>query len=1364
MGNINSAFCCLDHTPSNHNDATATTNSGSSASHGAILTSDTRYDIFLSFRGEDTRHSFTDHLYDALVRAGIKTFRDNDEVDQGQDLNLEIVSAIKASDASIVVLSQNYATSTWCLEELCLILKQRRECSHFVLPVFYKVDPSDVRYQNNGFSIETKASTRWTDDNVKRWKMALTQIANLTGEVVSGSETQLLKKIVDTIYNRLDRKQVYLPPNLIGMDARVKEINCWLNQPDAEFLVICGMGGSGKSTLAQYIVYSNWKSFENISIVECIGSRCREPNGLLYLQKQLLKDILGGKNRRIPSVCQGVFKIEEVLQTKKALILLDDIVKSSQLDALLGSGNINKQSRIIITTMENDIGSWFRSRSRRCREYKMKLLDDHESLELLCLHAFGSKDPMEGYEELAKEVVRYCEGSPLALEVLGSSLSEDISISYWESALKLLGKDIHHDICSVLKKSYDSLPYDSDRELFLHIACFFVGIDMDCVVKILEPDYSAVSRIKTLIKRCLVYVAPNNKLMMHRLLQDMGRNIVDQESPIPSERSRVWRNEESYDMLRNIRNSIKMKGLALDMHVLMEEVDGYKREQIKRSRLWTDSLQEMDQLKLLQLNYVEHVSSYKDFSENLRWLCWHGFNHGNMVSHLSIRNLVTLDMSYCLLTCFQVPIVLKSLKILNLKSSRHLAEIRNISHLPNLETLILWNCHKLAHVCETIKGLTSLGTLNMTGCENLKCCFYFPHSIERLFLQDCKAECTNSFPLSFASQRSLKYLNLGNNLFEHLPSYTHLKYLRVLDLSMCSRLKVLQDLPSTLAELYIYYCESLEKVTFETHRFTLLEVGYEGCSNLSEIEGFIKLVPLAKLDEPDLEHMTWLKRYQDHELCLAGDDELTVGRTCQLQILYEFNIMSTSLLEIRDLNMKPEYLSESTTLSFDVPLCPKDRRLKGLNVTFKYSLSGEEWVWFVKISTTNGVDLVYNPKVFGKPGPSEVAVWLSYFPIGDKLTHGDQVNLSIVVLSGLDIQHCGASLVYSYCESAVDTLQSDKEWIDILGGDFSRFQLSTGAYYLCRRDFFELREIGRLTPGWFSILVGDTVEDTEIRGWRKTGRPQQMCQSYTELKTVRCILYGPQLEDVYRIAEMSTSSFVYKSMEFALSLGGETSKSGSTSDFGDGAMEGLLDQPEVGAGSLRIVESSGRDRTKPDVYISMKDLDNDDFGYYLKEALKREGLRVCPMDREDPEFRLFRTIDHDPKELPAQARASIIVFSESYARSDEHLDELLMILDEMRNSSHFVLPIFYHIESSRVRENGRDLLLQSFQGSEESLRKVDQWNRALIQVSHLPNVYFPGWSRNDDDTAGIKEIVSIVKYVSTRYGIQDTFYEQKGLY
>ena len=139
----------------------------------------TRFDVFLSFSGEDTRHSFTDHLYAALRRAGFSTFIDSDDISRGHVLVPEITKAIlESSKASIVVLSTNYATSAWCLEELVLILEQRRKFNHFVLPVFYHVDTSNVRNQKHSFAIEVDdEGSKWTEGNVNRWKAALTKVS-----------------------------------------------------------------------------------------------------------------------------------------------------------------------------------------------------------------------------------------------------------------------------------------------------------------------------------------------------------------------------------------------------------------------------------------------------------------------------------------------------------------------------------------------------------------------------------------------------------------------------------------------------------------------------------------------------------------------------------------------------------------------------------------------------------------------------------------------------------------------------------------------------------------------------------------------------------------------------------------------------------------------------------------------------------------------------------------------------------------------------------------------------------------------------------------------------------------------------------
>ncbi|XP_023731175.1 probable disease resistance protein At4g19520 isoform X3 [Lactuca sativa] len=1151
------------------------------------------YNVFLSFRGEDTRNAFTDHLYDALVRAGIVTFRDNEEIRRGEELQPEIERAIKESRASVVVFSEKYATSTWCLDELALILQQRRECNHFVLPVFYHVDPSDVRKQTGTFAIEVKASSRWTDDNVSLWKKALKEVPDLGGMVLSGgkmevswrwydrslftassekSEAKFVKEIVDIIYNKLERREVSLPQNITGMAARYEDISAWLNQPDVEFLAICGMGGSGKTTLAKYIYNSNWKTYENMSFLEGIREKCEQPDGMRVLQEQLLKGILGGKKRKIPSVSEGTCKIEEALQTKRSLIVLDDIVERSQLVALLGTGKINPQTKIIITTTRENTDDWFKFTDWRCQDYEMKLLNDDESLELLSRHAFGSKVPMEGFKEVAEQAVQYCEGNPLALEVLASALSQKNTIVHWKSQLNTLEKDIHSRIHNVLIMSYNSLSLVLEKELFLHIACFFVGKDKDYVVKILQHDYNAASGITSLSNRCLLSVSPNNKLMMHRLLQEMGKNIVRQESKFPEQRSRVWLSSDSYKILSKGKGSETMEGLALDMQMLEEQKFAFKSSNLK-----TDALQKMDKLKLLQLNFVQLTGFYENFSEDLRWLCWLGSNLRTIPSDLFMGNLVAIDMSYSNLEIFEPPMVLPSLQILNLTDSHNLLEIRNMSMIPHLETLILWNCHSLSRVCETIGDLTSLALLNMTGCRNLckseqmeastsgkgvaeQPTLFFPRSLHRLFLKDCDLECTESFPLSFSIQLSLQYMNLGNSLFEFLPSYDHLKNLRVLDLSLCSMLKQLLCLPSTLAELYVYYCKSLEEISFQSHRFTLQEFGYEGCISLLEIEGFIKLVPVTKLEENDLGHMKWLKEYQNHEVCLVGDDELTKGRSSCVQMLFEFNIMSTSLPYMKDPMMKPTYVSELSYLYFDVPPPPKNRRLKGLDVTFKYTMSGEDDVlWFCKISTNNDVDLMYNPKVFGKPKFGEVGIWLSYWPIGNALHTGDKVNVSIAVISGLEVHECGVSLVYTDDKVAEETLENNMGLVEVLGGDLSGFQLSTRAYYLCRRDLFELMEVGKLTPGWFSILVGDTIECTEVRGWRKTGRPTQLNPSFTELKFVRCIIHGPESEDIYKIVDMSKSSIVDKKLEFMSSPLGDSMVSSTSSKFTELPIKAVVD-------------------------------------------------------------------------------------------------------------------------------------------------------------------------------------------------------------
>ena len=113
------------------------------------FTGEWTYDVFLSFRGEDTRFNFTGHLYNSLVQKGIRVFLDDVDLQRGQEITPSLVNAIQQSRTAIIVFSQNYASSTYCLDELVNILHYVKGQGRFVLPAFYGVHPLDVCRQRS---------------------------------------------------------------------------------------------------------------------------------------------------------------------------------------------------------------------------------------------------------------------------------------------------------------------------------------------------------------------------------------------------------------------------------------------------------------------------------------------------------------------------------------------------------------------------------------------------------------------------------------------------------------------------------------------------------------------------------------------------------------------------------------------------------------------------------------------------------------------------------------------------------------------------------------------------------------------------------------------------------------------------------------------------------------------------------------------------------------------------------------------------------------------------------------------------------------------------------------------------------------
>ncbi|XP_054793777.1 TMV resistance protein N-like [Prosopis cineraria] len=163
-----------------------------------------KYHVFLVFRGADTRKSFTDHLYCTLQRKGMIAFRDDEELERGQVIKPSLFQAIEESLSAIVVLSPNYASSSWCLEELSKILHFKKELGLHVFPIFYGVDPSDIDFKEERPSLALKVlgsflcgrnTLEWRDAIAKFKKVPPNDILKILKVSFDGLEDDEIKTI-----------------------------------------------------------------------------------------------------------------------------------------------------------------------------------------------------------------------------------------------------------------------------------------------------------------------------------------------------------------------------------------------------------------------------------------------------------------------------------------------------------------------------------------------------------------------------------------------------------------------------------------------------------------------------------------------------------------------------------------------------------------------------------------------------------------------------------------------------------------------------------------------------------------------------------------------------------------------------------------------------------------------------------------------------------------------------------------------------------------------------------------------------------------------------------------------------------------
>nr|XP_043634499.1 disease resistance protein Roq1-like isoform X2 [Erigeron canadensis] len=770
------------------------------------------YDVFLSFRGEDTRNNFVDHLFAALVQKGIHTFKDDKMLGGGQPISQELLKAIRESRWAVVVFSKNYANSSWCLDELSYIMECHNQMGQKVLPVFYHVDPSDVRKQKGDFA----SAGKWSD--------ALRAAANLSGQHILphyGGESAFITKIVEEILADRQPRGGSRENHLIGIRPRIDALISLLKMEATEevrIVGIWGMGGIGKTTIARALYKRIAHKFQGSSFVTNVRENSSSKKDICALQRKILEDILGSSSGfGIHDPEDGGEVIQERCCSKKVLLVLDDINDVKQLEFLCATREwFGPGSRIIITTRDQHLLSYADADNK----YKPALLGTDQALELFCKHAFKISSPPDEYMDLINRAINYTHGLPLALKVLGSFLCGR-KASVWGSALDTLAKTPSAEVLDTLKLSFDYLNV-SEKQIFLDIACFYKGKDVNDVTRILDGfGFNPIIGISVLVEKSLITISSNNKLGMHDLIQEMGWIVVQ----ASARNSRLCDLETIHDVI----NSLSQKELELIEGVVLP-----LWKEIKES-LSADVFKSMKNFRVLDC-YGKFTSCEPSFlPDGLRWFCWKSYPFSSLpVAHMS--KLVGLEMEWGNIKHLWEgkKIMLQNLKFINLRNCGSLKRFPDVSGAPNIERLDLSACGDLVEVDESVGSLKKLIYWDMTLCYKLKCLpsMLQMDSLETLILPRChslkripgfspcmvnlsKIDITECYkieevPSSIKHLSNLSYLNLDLCSFKNIPnSISELKYLNTISLSSCKELQKLPDDFQNMESLEMLHIDSI---------------------------------------------------------------------------------------------------------------------------------------------------------------------------------------------------------------------------------------------------------------------------------------------------------------------------------------------------------------------------------------------------------------------------------------------------------------------------------------------------------------------------------------------------------------------------
>ncbi|CAN7123178.1 disease resistance protein RPP5 isoform X1 [Brassica rapa] len=694
-----------------------------------------KFDVFLSFRGPDTRKNFVSHLYAALCRKGLYTYKDDEEMEKGGLIPDELIKAIKTSRFFIVVISENFDNSYWCLEELRAIMEveavKRKEDINVLIPIFYRVKPGRINRENLAAAFsDMKHPPMEETAMINEWENTLSQLANRASYIFSTrvDEATRIEEVVQKISDWWFSGQERDHADIVGIRSHMERLASLLemeSDDEVRIVGISGMEGVGKTTIADYLYSQFSRQFAASCFVDV--KKKYEEGGQLYLEQYVLSVILGTGSNNLERMRTRSHHIKQKLRNRKVFVVLDDVDKVEQIHGLAKDKSwFGPGSRIIITTRDKGLldtcGVQF--------VYPVKCLSAEDASQMFKQIVFKGSDPPAGFEQLLTRVSRLAYGLPSAIKTVAErSLCKWRSKTKdeWEKLVRKYEEAPFQNIVKILKSSYADLSL-VDKIAFLYVACLFNGDDIKRVSNLLDDGESS---IQVLVDKSLVDISAQGCINMNKLVENMGRETVVEESDLTPTKQRIlWDPQIIYHVLRDKTGTESIKGLALSMCMMPDVLDIERRSFRKMHNMKYLKFHTRNKTSKLQLSPTARLPHM------LKLLVWDAYPLSTLPSGFSSGCLVELTLRCSNLQfLWKTNLDLGKLKRLDVSESKELEELPDLSSAIQLEELAVEGCKSLTYLKDLPQ---SLNFLNAHGCSSLETVsLHSNHSIKHIDLSDC---------------------------------------------------------------------------------------------------------------------------------------------------------------------------------------------------------------------------------------------------------------------------------------------------------------------------------------------------------------------------------------------------------------------------------------------------------------------------------------------------------------------------------------------------------------------------------------------------------------------------------------------------